>query len=117
MKTPQEIAASDVRLSIVTWAVMEAVCFGLIPLTAVYAFEDVEAWFVPSILLGVIGACILGGSSWLVAVADTLYDPKKQLLYRWLGRLSSIVGFVAIAFPLALGVVTFGLNIFDVSRN
>lgn len=117
MKTPQEIAVGDVRLSIVTWTVMEVVCFGIIPLTTVYTFQDVEAWFVPSILLGMIGACILGGSSWLVAVADTLYDPKKQLLYRWLGRLSSLAGFVSIAFPLALGVVTFGLNIFDASRN
>ncbi len=117
MRTPQETAASDVRLSIITWSVMQVVCFGIIPLTTVYTFEDVEAWFVPSILLGVIGACILGGSSWLVAVADTLYDPKKQLLYRWLGRFSSTVGFVGIAFPLALSVVIFGLNIFDASRN
>ena len=108
MKDPKPAIVKDFRLCMTTWLVLEAMCFFGIPLLRLYTFEDVGNWFIPSIIFGIIGSLIISLSTGAVIEAQNLTDPTRRQIRFWSARILSVVGFVGVAFPLALTLINFG---------
>lgn len=103
----------DIRISLVTWLVLELLCFGLMPLAKVYPVENVQPLLLPSVVLGVVGVLMLSLSSGAVEDALTIADRRPQLWRRRVAKVTSVLGLVGIVFPMALIVYQFGVAIRD----
>ncbi|MEM9156041.1 MAG: hypothetical protein AAFY57_06965 [Cyanobacteria bacterium J06642_2] len=103
----------DIRISLVTWVVLELLCFGLMPLAQVYPRSNVEPLFWPSIVLGIAGILVLSLSSGAVEDALTITERQPQVWRRRIAKVTSILGLIGITFPMALIMYQFGIAIRD----
>ncbi len=106
-KDPKEVFQKDVRQGIFVWAVLEAVCFWALPFAGVYAYDEVANLLIPTVVMGPIGAVVVASCSSVMVVAEGLADPKKKQTQITIAQLISVVGFVALAFPLLLAGLRF----------
>ena len=117
MKDPKPAIFKDFRLCLTTWVVLEAICFVGIPLLGIYRFEDVSSWLIPSIVFGLFGSLIISLSTGAVIEAQNLNDRTQRRIRFWGARVLSLVGFLGVAFPLALTLIYFGRLLQDTANN
>jgi 4-hydroxybenzoate polyprenyltransferase len=102
-----DLARKDLFVCLGIWLSLEIVCFGLLPLMQLgLPAEQLQRWFLFSLLLGIGGAILMAGSTQL---ADFLEDRQSDPAYRFLRNrplrsllvsLVSWLGLLGIGFPL-----------------
>ena len=114
MNDPKRAIIKDFRLCMTTWIVLEFICFVLIPFlgatlknSGIYVFSDVSKWVIPSLIFGIFGSLIIAFSTGAVVEARNLDQEQQRMLHLWSARALSLVGFLGVAYPLALTVFNF----------
>lgn len=108
MNEPQTAIRKDIKICLLTWLALEGLCFVAMPLCQVYPFKAVQFWFIPSLLVGPLGALIIAVSTGAVVEAQNLLDVRKKRQRFWFARGLGMVGFLGVSFPLTLTFLAFG---------
>ncbi|MEO1134854.1 MAG: hypothetical protein AAFX40_19405 [Cyanobacteria bacterium J06639_1] len=103
----------DIRISLTVWMVLEVLCFGLMPLLGTFPLENIEAYLLPSIVIGVAGILILSFSSGAVEDALTIQERQPQIWRRRIAKFTSVLGFLGITFPMILILIQLWISIRD----
>lgn len=83
---------------------LEMICFVGLPLIGLVQPESkLQGWFYASFPLGIGGALVIGFSSWWIAVSIRKSKRWIRVLRVLLGEILSLLGVVAIAYPLLVG--------------
>lgn len=101
----------DIRISLGVWAVLEVLCFGIMPLLGTYTREDVESYLLLSVVIGVSGILVLSFSSGAVEDALTITERQPQVWRRRISKVTSIVGLFGIIFPMLLILTQFWISV------
>ncbi|MGK7907215.1 MAG: hypothetical protein AB4040_08305 [Synechococcus sp.] len=107
MTAHKTVIYRDFKHSLFTWLILEGLCFAAMPLVKVYPFEFVQVWFLPSLVLGPIGALILAYSAKVVLVARNIPDSSKRTIRFWWARFLGVIGFLGVVFPLVVMLIAF----------
>ncbi|MDX2270521.1 MAG: hypothetical protein NW237_01035 [Cyanobacteriota bacterium] len=103
MKDPGAVFRESTIGYLVTWGILQFICFRLLPQLKIFEAFDFQEILVPSILLGMFGSMIAGLASSVVAASKTTANPQRQKQGRLVGWVLGTIGFLGVSFPLLLG--------------
>ncbi len=111
MKDPLVVFRNNLFTFGFTWLVLEVACFGLLPWLEFVEFEEIEAFFLPSVVTGVFGSVLAAfASSGFVSAKDTASANQKQF-GRAVSQLLGLLGFAGIIFPFVFGLLLFAQSV------
>lgn len=114
-----DLARKDFFVSLGIWLALEVVCFGILPLLRLTApWQELQPWFLFSLLAGIGGAILTAGSSQLTSFLRSQdFFANKKLLSAALTGIISWIGLVGISFPLFVISLQVFEKIFGVLRS
>lgn len=107
MQDSGEAARNSISGNIITWMILEGICFLIMPRVLDVPFEAMEPWLIPTVAAGVLGSIVAGFTSGALAGSAKNIRSDEQKQTRLVANTIGAIAFIGVILPLALTLYFF----------
>ncbi|MEN9206242.1 MAG: hypothetical protein Q6K99_09665 [Thermostichales cyanobacterium BF4_bins_65] len=111
MKDPDEVFRSDLVKTLITWGILEVLCFWLMPFVKAIEYERISHLLMPTVVAGIAGSFIVAFAGRALVQTELTMDARAKARNRRFLQILSLLGLGLAALPFFIGAIEFSHSI------
>jgi len=111
MKDPDEVFRGDLVRTLITWGILEGLCFWAMPQVGAVEFDRISQYLMPTIIGGIVGSFIVAFAGRALVQTELIMDARAKSRNRRFLQIVSLLGLALAAAPLFIGAIEFSHSI------